>query len=146
MKKTVVSTPKAPKAIGTYSQAIKAGDTVYLSGQIPLVPETMEVENGDMRAQVARVFDNLSAVAAAAGGNLQDAVKVNIYLTDLSNFALVNEVMAQYFQQPYPARAAIGVASLPKGVAVEMDAVLVVGGKRAGKSVKSKKRTKTRRR
>ncbi len=149
MKKTVIKTPKAPAAIGTYSQAIKAGETVYLSGQIPLVPETMQVDGGDMRAQIARVFSNLSAVALAAGGNLQDAVKVNIYLTDLSNFALVNEVMAQYFKEPYPARAAIGVASLPKGASVEMDAVLVLGGTRAGKSAgkrvkptPSKKRTK----
>lgn len=129
MKKSIISTLKAPKAIGTYSQAVKVGDTVYLSGQIPLVPETMQVEGGDMRAQIVRVFENLSAVALASGGNLQDAVKVNIYLTDLTNFALVNEVMAQYFKEPYPARAAIGVAALPKGVPVEMDAVLVLGGK-----------------
>jgi len=150
MKKTIISTPKAPKAIGTYSQAIKAGETVYLSGQIPLVPETMELERGEMRAQIARVFDNLSAVALAAGGNLQDAAKVNIYLTDLSNFALVNEVMAQYFTEPYPARAAIGVASLPRGVAVEMDAVLVLGSGRAKKAARSKKtsskRTRSQRR
>ena len=142
MKRTIISTPKAPKAIGTYSQAVKVGDTVYLSGQIPLVPETMQVESGDMRAQIARVFQNLAAVAQTAGGNLQDAVKVNIYLTDLSNFALVNEVMAQYFKEPYPARAAIGVASLPKGVAVEMDAVLVLTGKQAKKAVKTKTKTK----
>jgi len=145
MKKTIISTSKAPKAIGTYSQAIKAGETVYLSGQIPLVPETMELERGDMRAQIARVFDNLSAVALAAGGNLQDAAKVNIYLTDLSNFALVNEVMAQYFTEPYPARAAIGIASLPRGVAVEMDAVLVLGSGRAKKAVRSNKKTSSKR-
>jgi reactive intermediate/imine deaminase len=146
MKKTIISTPKAPKAIGTYSQAVKVGDTVYISGQIPLVPETMQVESGDMRAQIARVFQNLAAVAQTAGGNLQDAVKVNIYLTDLSNFALVNEVMAQYFKEPYPARAAIGVASLPKGVAVEMDAVLVLTGKLAKKTVKAKPNRKTKKR
>jgi reactive intermediate/imine deaminase len=111
-----------------------------MSGQIPLVPQTMELDSGDMRAQIARVFDNLSAVAKAAGGNLQDAVKVNIYLTDLTNFALVNEVMARYFVEPYPARAAIGVAALPKGVAVEMDAVLVLGAA-AKKVVQAKQKS-----
>jgi reactive intermediate/imine deaminase len=126
MKKQPISTVSAPKAIGTYSQAIRAGNTVYLSGQIPLVPETMELESGDMRAQITRVFDNLRAVARAAGGDLTDVVKLNIYLTDLGHFPLVNEVMARYFTEPYPARAAIGVAALPKGVPVEMDAVLVV--------------------
>jgi len=125
-QKTIIQTDYAPKAIGTYSQAVKVGDTVYLSGQIPLVPETMEVISGDMEAQVRRVFDNLKAVAEAAGGSLADIVKLNIFLTDLSHFALVNEVMAEYFQQPYPARAAVGVASLPKDVPVEMDAIMVL--------------------
>ena len=122
----IIQTDKAPKAIGTYSQAVKVGDTVYLSGQIPLVPETMEVLAGDMEAQIRRVFDNLQAVAEAADGSLADIVKLNIFLTDLGHFALVNEVMASYFQQPYPARAAVGVASLPKGVPVEMDAIMVL--------------------
>lgn len=125
-QREIIQTDAAPKAIGTYSQAVKVGDTVYLSGQIPLVPETMEVLEGDMEAQIRRVFDNLKAVAEAAGGSLTDIVKLNIFLTDLSHFALVNEVMASYFQQPYPARAAVGVASLPKGVAVEMDAIMVL--------------------
>ncbi|AFJ02474.1 Endoribonuclease L-PSP [Methylophaga frappieri] len=124
MSREVIHTADAPEAIGTYSQAIKVGDVVYLSGQIPLVPETMTVIEGDFATQARRVFDNLSAVAKAAGGSLQDVVKLNIYLTDLSYFGTVNEIMAEYFQQPYPARAAIGVASLPKGVPVEMDAVL----------------------
>jgi len=125
-QREIIQTDAAPKAIGTYSQAVKVGDTVYLSGQIPLVPETMEVLEGDMEAQIRRVFDNLKAVAGAAGGSLADIVKLNIFLTDLSHFVLVNEVMASYFQQPYPARAAVGVASLPKGVAVEMDAIMVL--------------------
>ncbi len=143
MKKVIISTPNAPKAIGTYSQAVKVGDTVYLSGQIPLVPETMQVAPGDVRAHIARVFDNLTAVARAAGGSLQDAVKLNVYLTDLTHFPLVNEVMAQYIQEPYPARAAVGVASLPKGVAVEIDAVLVLGSGGAKKaSAKSKPKAK----
>jgi reactive intermediate/imine deaminase len=133
MKRTIISTAGAPKAIGTYSQAVKVGDTVYLAGQIPLVPQTMELEEGDIRAQIRRVFDNLSAVAQAAGGSLQDTVKLNVYLTDLTNFPIVNEVMAQYFKEPYPARAAVGVAALPRGVPVEMDAVLVLGGKAAAK-------------
>lgn len=120
----IIQTDKAPKAIGTYSQAVQVGTTVYMSGQIPLVPETMEIVEGDMRVHITRVFDNLKAVAEAAGGSLADVVKLNIFLTDLANFALVNEVMAQYFQQPYPARAAIGVATLPKGVGVEMDAIM----------------------
>jgi reactive intermediate/imine deaminase len=127
MKRDVIKTAGAPQAIGTYSQAVKVGDTVYLSGQIPLVPETGALETGDMRAQIRRVFENLSAVAKAAGGSLQDVVKLNVFLTDLGNFPLVNEVMAQYFREPYPARAAVGVAALPKGVAVEMDAVMVLG-------------------
>ena len=124
MSREIISTDQAPQAIGTYSQAVKCGSTVYLSGQIPLVPETMEMVEGDIRAQIVRVFDNLQAVARAAGGNLCDIAKLNIFLTDLANFATVNEVMAEYFQQPYPARAAIGVASLPKDAAVEMDAVM----------------------
>lgn len=122
-----IHTDAAPDAIGTYSQAMKVGDTVYLSGQIPLVPSTMEVVEGDMAAQIRQVFDNLQAVAKAAGGSLADIAKLNIFLTDLAHFALVNEIMADYFQQPYPARAAVGVASLPKGVPVEMDAILVLG-------------------
>lgn len=124
MAREIIHTDKAPKAIGTYSQAVKVGNTVYLSGQIPLVPETMTLVEGDMRAQITRVFDNLKAVAEAAGGTLADVAKLNIFLTDLGHFALVNEIMAEYFQQPYPARAAIGVASLPKDAAVEMDAVM----------------------
>ncbi len=128
MGREIIATSRAPQAIGTYSQAVRAGDTVYLSGQIPLVPETMELVTGDMDAQIRRVFDNLSAVCAAAGGSLADIVKLNIFLTDLTHFPLVNQVMAEYFQQPYPARAAVGVAALPKGTAVEMDAVLVLGG------------------
>jgi reactive intermediate/imine deaminase len=126
MTKHIIATEKAPQAIGTYSQAVKVGDTVYLSGQIPLVPETMELVEGDMEANIRRVFDNLTAVAEAAGGSLADIVKLNVFLTDLNNFPLVNEVMAQYFSEPYPARAAVGVAALPKGVGVEMDAVMVV--------------------
>jgi len=124
MARETIHTTSAPEAIGTYSQAIKVDNTVYLSGQIPLVPETMTVIEGDFSAQVRQVFDNLTAVAIAAGGTLQDVVKLNIYLTDLSYFGTVNEIMAEYFQQPYPARAAVGVASLPKDVPVEMDAVL----------------------
>jgi len=127
MAREIIHTSDAPEAIGTYSQAVKVGDTVYLSGQIPLVPETMTVIEGDFSTQVRRVFDNLSAVAKASGGTLQDIVKLNIFLTDLSYFGTVNEIMAEYFQQPYPARAAIGVASLPKDVPVEMDAVMHLG-------------------
>lgn len=124
MSKQIISTDKAPQAIGTYSQAVRSGNTVYLSGQIPLVPETMEMVDGDMSAQIRRVFDNLQAVANAAGGSLANVVKLNVFLTDLANFPLINEIMADYFQQPYPARAAIGVAALPKDAGVEMDAVL----------------------
>lgn len=126
-RKEIIQTDSAPKAIGTYSQAVKVGDTVYLSGQIPLVPSTMEVVSGDMEEQIRQVFDNLKAVAESAGGSLSDITKLNIFLTDLSHFALVNELMAEYFQQPYPARAAVGVASLPKDVPVEMDAIMVLG-------------------
>lgn len=126
MNKQVITSEQAPSAIGPYSQAIKVGNTVYLSGQIPLDPATMEVVEG-FEAQVCRVFDNLSAVAEAAGGKLQDIVKLNIFLTDLGNFATINEIMERYFEKPYPARAAIGVAALPKGVPVEMDGIMVVG-------------------
>jgi reactive intermediate/imine deaminase len=128
MTREIIKTDAAPQAIGTYSQAVKVGDTVYLSGQIPLDPASMEMVGGDMRAQITRVFDNLSAVAEAAGGSLQDVVKLNVFLTDLAHFPLVNEVMARYFSEPYPARAAIGVAALPKGAGVEMDAVMVING------------------
>jgi reactive intermediate/imine deaminase len=124
MPREIIHTDLAPQAIGTYSQAVKVGNTVYLSGQIPLVPASMQLVEGDMAAQIRQVFDNLSAVAAAAGGSLADVAKLNIFLTDLSHFPLVNEIMAEYFAQPYPARAAIGVAALPKGAAVEMDGVL----------------------
>ena len=126
MKKEVIQSNKAPQAIGIYSQAVKVGNTVYLSGQIPLVPGMMELEKGDMRAQISRVFENLKAVAIAAGGDLSDIVKLNVFLTDLAHFPLVNEAMSKYFQQPYPARATIGVAALPKGAAVEMDAIMVL--------------------
>jgi len=122
--RTPIATPNAPQAIGTYSQAIRAGSTVYLSGQIPLDPATGELVAGDMEAQVRRVFDNLLAVAQAAGGDLSHVVKLTVYLTDLAHFALVNRVMAEYFSQPYPARAAVGVAALPRGAAVEMDGIL----------------------
>ncbi len=126
MQKEIISTEKAPQAIGTYSQAVKVGDTVYISGQIPLIPETMEVHEGDFSDHVRQVFQNLSAIAEAAGGSLSDFVKINVFLTDLSNFATVNEVMAEFFTQPYPARAAVQIAALPKDVAVEADAVMVV--------------------
>ena len=124
MPRTPIATTKAPQAIGTYSQAIRSGGTVYLSGQIPLDPATGELIPGDMEAQVRRVFENLKAVAEAAGGDLTHLVKLNVYLTDLAHFALVNRVMAEYFSQPYPARAALGAAALPKGAAVEIDAIL----------------------
>lgn len=126
MGKQRIQTEKAPAAIGTYSQAIKTGNTVYLSGQIPLKPGTADLVEGDIRAEIRQVFDNLAAVAEAAGGTLANAVKLTVFLTDLSNFAAVNEVMAEYFDEPYPARAAIGVAALPRGVAVEVDAILVL--------------------
>lgn len=127
MTKTIIETEAAPAAIGTYSQAVAVGNTVYLSGQIPLVPATMQLVEGDFSAQVHQVFLNLKAVCEAAGGSLNGIVKLNIFLTDLSYFATVNSIMAEYFQQPYPARAAIGVAALPRGAQVEMDGVLVVG-------------------
>ena len=126
MTKTIIQTDKAPAAIGTYSQAVKVDQTVYISGQIPLDPTTMEIVEGGIHAQITRVFDNLTAVSEAAGGGLKDAVKLTIYLTDLSNFPVVNEIMAKYFSEPYPARAAIEVSALPKGVGVEMDAILVL--------------------
>lgn len=128
MAREIISTDKAPQAIGTYSQGVKCGTTVYLSGQIPLVPETMEMVQGDIEVQIRRVFDNLQAVAQAAGGSLADVAKLNVFLTDLADFPIVNQVMAEYFQEPYPARAAIGVAALPKAADVEMDAILELGG------------------
>jgi len=127
MSKQPIETPQAPAAIGPYSQAIRAGDTVYLSGQIPLDPASGEVVEGDFAALTNRVFDNLAAVVEAAGGNMDDIVKLNVFLTDLSYFTTVNDLMAERFSEPYPARAAIQVAALPKGVPVEMDAVMVLG-------------------
>jgi len=124
MTKEIINTDQAPQAIGTYSQAVKCGTTVYISGQIPLVPETMEIIEGNIEARIRRVFDNLQAVSRAAGGDLSDVVKLNVFLTDLGNFPIVNQVMAEYFQEPYPARAAIGVAALPRDAGVEMDAIL----------------------
>jgi len=126
MKKTVIYTALAPAAIGTYSQAIKVDNTVYLSGQIPLLADSMELISDQIQPQIEQVFKNLSAVASAAGGSLGDVVKLNIYLTDMADFAVVNELMANYFSEPYPARAAVGVAQLPKGSRVEMDAVMVL--------------------
>lgn len=123
--KIIISTPNAPAAIGTYSQAVKVDGTVYLSGQIGLDPASMQLVDG-IEAQIHQVFKNLSAVCEAAGGSLADIVKLNVFLTDLGNFAKVNEIMGQYFQQPYPARAAVGVASLPRGALVEADGVLVL--------------------
>ena len=122
--KEIIATPNAPQAIGTYSQAVKVGKTVYLSGQIPLVPDTMEMVEGAIEEQIHQVFKNLTAVCEAAGGSLADIAKLNIFLTDLSNFATVNKIMAEYFSEPYPARAAIGVASLPKDAEVEMDGIV----------------------
>ncbi|MGD7036863.1 RidA family protein [Methylotuvimicrobium buryatense] len=124
MNKKIIHTQDAPQAIGTYSQAVKVDNTVYLSGQIPLNPKTMDVVSEDIRNQITQVFHNLKAVALAAGGDLTDIVKLNVYLTDLSNFPIVNEVMGEFISEPYPARAAIGVAALPKGVGVEIDAVM----------------------
>ena len=128
MKKHIISTSKAPAAVGTYSQAVAVigGTSIYLSGQIPLVPETMEVVEDNIEAQIHQVFKNLIAVCHEAGGDLSNIVKLNIFLTDLNNFAVLNEIMASYFDQPYPARAAIGVNELPKGVSVEMDGVMVI--------------------
>ena len=126
MNTTIIATDKAPQAIGTYSQAVRTADTVYFSGQIPLIPGTMELHNGDIAAQTRQIFDNLQAVAQAAGGTLNHYVKLNIFLTDLNNFQTINEVMAEYFEQPYPARAAVGVAALPKGAEVEVDGIMVL--------------------
>lgn len=124
MSKSIIHTDKAPQAIGTYSQAVKAGTTVYLSGQIPLVPSTMEMVSDDFAEQAHQVFENLKAVCEAAGGTINDMVKVNIFLPDLGNFATVNSIMSQYFTQPYPARAAIGVRALPRGAQIEIDGVM----------------------
>ncbi|MFV8818865.1 RidA family protein [Haliea sp. E17] len=124
--RAIISTPRAPEAIGPYSQAVKVGNTVWISGQIPLVPETMELVQGDIRAQATRVFENLAAIAEAAGGSLNHAVKINISLTDLGDFAAVNEVMASFFNEPYPARACVQVAALPKAVDIEVEAILSV--------------------
>jgi reactive intermediate/imine deaminase len=124
MPREIIRTDQAPQAIGTYSQAVKCGSTVYLSGQIALHPETMEIVEGDVEQQIRQVFDNLQAVARASGGSLADVAKLNVFLTDLKHFPTVNQVMADYFSEPYPARAAIGVASLPKEAQVEMDAVI----------------------
>ena len=122
--RTIISTPLAPKAVGTYSQAVKCGDTLYVSGQIPLDPATTELVQGPMDAQIRRVFDNLQAIVAAAGGDFSQVAKLNVFLTDLGNFALLNKIMAEYFVEPYPARAAIQAAALPRGAAVEMDCVV----------------------
>lgn len=126
MAREIIHTEQAPQAIGTYSQAVKIDNTVYLSGQIPLVPGKMELVDGGIAEQIRQVFDNLLAVAKAAGGDLSHVAKLNVFLTDLGNFPTVNEIMAEYFSEPYPARAAIGVAALPKGAAVEMDAIMVI--------------------
>ncbi|MCT8988590.1 RidA family protein [Shewanella phaeophyticola] len=125
-EKIIIATDKAPQAIGTYSQAVKVGSTVYLSGQIPLDPKTMTMISDDFSEQVVQVFENLTAVCEAAGGTMSDIVKLNIFLTDLSHFATVNDIMSRYFQQPYPARAAIGVKELPKGSLVEMDGIMEI--------------------
>lgn len=126
MKREIIRTDQAPAAIGTYSQGVRSGQWVWLSGQIPLVPETMELIEGDMEAQIRRVFDNLQAVARAAGGSLDKVIKLTIYLTDLAHFPLVNRIMPEYFSEPFPARAAVGVAALPRGAGVEMDAILLL--------------------
>jgi len=126
MKKEIIDSNQAPQAIGAYSQAVKVGQTVYLSGQIPLVPETMTIISGDIEAQIHQVFNNLTAVAQAAGGDLNELVKLTVFLTDLADFPILNEIMSHYFEQPYPARAAVGVAALPKGAAVEIDAIMVL--------------------
>jgi reactive intermediate/imine deaminase len=126
MPRDIIATEHAPKAIGTYSQAVRTGNTVYLSGQIPLDPATMQLVEGGIEAEIRRVFDNLQAVAEAAGGSLAEVVKLNVFLTDLTHFPKVNEIMAEYFAEPYPARAALGIAALPRGAAVEMDAILVL--------------------
>lgn len=127
MTRQTIHTPRAPQAIGTYSQAVRAGDTVYVSGQIPLDPASGQLVTGDIEAEIRRVFDNLQAIAEGAGGSLRNVVKLGVFLTDLAHFAKVNEIMAQYFAEPYPARAAIGVAQLPRGARVEMECVLYLG-------------------
>ena len=124
MPRIIISTPDAPKAVGTYSQAVRVGSTVYVSGQIPLDPKNGEMVTSSMDAQIRRVFDNLKAIIVAAGGSFASVTKLNVFLTDLSHFALLNQIMAEYFQEPFPARAAVQVAALPKGAAVEMDCVL----------------------
>ena len=126
--RSIISTASAPQAVGTYSQAVKCGNTVYVSGQIPLDPATGDLVQGPMEAQIRRVFDNLKAIVGAAGGDFANVAKVNVYLTDLGHFVLLNKVMAEYFKQPYPARAAVQVSALPKGAAVEMDCVVELGG------------------
>jgi len=147
MKKTIVKTGKAPAAIGTYSQAVRVDRTVYLSGQIALDPASGQMITGDIESQIERVFQNISAVAAASGGTLKDVVKLNVYLTDLANFPIVNEIMARHFGEPYPARAAVGVAALPRGASVEMDAVMIVAGKSSRTRKKTgKKKSKSRKR
>lgn len=131
MSRITIHTDQAPAAIGTYSQAVRVGETVYLSGQIALDPASMQMVQDDIEAEIHQVFKNLRAVCAAAGGSLNDVVKLNVFLTDLSNFAIVNSIMAEYFEQPYPARAAVGVASLPRGARVEADGVMVLGAREA---------------
>jgi reactive intermediate/imine deaminase len=127
MSRTIISTPFAPAAVGTYSQAVKCGDTVYVSGQIPLDPATGNLVEGPMDAQIRRVFENLKAIITAAGGDFSNVAKLNVFLTDLSHFALLNKIMSEYFKEPYPARAALQVAALPKGATVEMDCVVEMG-------------------
>lgn len=126
MTRRIIQTDAAPQAIGAYSQAVVTGKTLYVSGQIPLVPETMEQDDGDIAAQIRRVFSNLKAVVEAGGGRMEQVVKLNVYLTDLANFPVVNEVLGEYFDEPYPARAVVGVAALPKGVPVEVDAIVAL--------------------
>ena len=126
MAKEMINTEKAPQAIGTYSQAVKVDNTVYLSGQIPLDPKTMAIVEGNINIQIRQVFDNLAAVAEVAGGDFFDVVKLNVYLTDLAHFPIVNEIMGEYFRQPYPARAVVGVSGLPQGAALEMDAIMII--------------------
>jgi len=145
MKKSIVKTADAPAAIGTYSQAVKVDNVVYLSGQIALDPASGQLVVGDVRAQIERVFQNLAAVAKASGGSLADVVKLNVYLTDLGNFPLVNEIMARHFREPYPARAAVGVAALPRAAAVEMDAVMVLAARAARQAPKKAKAKKKKR-
>ncbi len=142
MKKSIIKTTAAPAAIGTYSQAVRTDNTIYLSGQIALDPVGGQLIAGDVRAQIERVFGNLAAVARAGGGTLADVVKLNVYLTDLGNFPAVNEIMARHFREPYPARAAVGVAALPRGAAVEMDAVMVLTAKTQRQGAKTQRKAK----